>query len=192
GAVISGVQVAPSPEWLQLKLKAIGLRPINNIVDITNFVLHEYGQPLHAFDYDTIADAHIKVQFLAEGTPFITLDNTERKLRSEDLMICDAEKALCMAGVFGGAQSGVTDSTSKIFLESAYFDPKTVRRTSMHHDLRTDAATHFEKGVDMNNVPMALQRAIDLIISIAGGQLASTIQDVYPKPLESRKVKASL
>ena len=192
GAVISGVQVAPSPEWLQLKLKAIGLRPINNIVDITNFVLHEYGQPLHAFDYDTIADAHIKVQFLAEGTPFITLDNTERKLRSEDLMICDAEKALCMAGVFGGAQSGVTDSTSKIFLESAYFDPKTVRRTSMHHGLRTDAATHFEKGVDMNNVPMALQRAIDLIISIAGGQLASTIQDVYPKPLESRKVKASL
>src|SRR5690606_11482172 len=97
GAVISGVQIAPSPEWLQLKLKAIGLRPINNIVDITNFVLHEYGQPLHAFDYDTIADAHIKVQFLAEGTPFITLDNTERTLRSEDLMICDAEKALCMA-----------------------------------------------------------------------------------------------
>lgn len=191
GITLAGISVAPAPEWLQLRLKAIGLRPINNIVDITNFVLHELGQPLHAFDYDTLKGPEIIVKKLADQTPFITLDDKERKLRSEDLMICDAEKGLCMAGVFGGATSGITEQTTNVFLESAYFDAKTIRRTSMHHGLRTDAATHFEKGVDMNMVPLALQRAVQLILEIAGGQVASEIMDVYPVVLEPRKITAS-
>lgn len=191
GITLSGVTVAPSPEWLQLNLKAIGVRPINNIVDITNFVLHELGQPLHAFDYKAISGARIIVQKLAEHTPFLALDDKERKLRSEDLVICDAEKGLCIAGVFGGAGSGITDATTEVFLESAYFDPKTIRRTSMHHGLRTDAATHFEKGVDMQMVPVALKRAVQLILEIAGGQVAGPVQDIYPAVLEPRKITAS-
>ncbi|RQO31827.1 phenylalanine--tRNA ligase subunit beta [Taibaiella sp. KBW10] len=191
GITLTGVTIAPSPEWLQLKLKAIGVRPINNVVDSTNFVLHELGQPLHAFDYDTLSGHKIVVKKLEADTLFKTLDDKERKLRSEDLMICDAEKGLCIAGVFGGATSGITNNTTNIFLESAYFDAKTIRRTSMHHGLRTDAATHFEKGVDMNMVPLALNRAVQLILEHAGGQVASEVKDIYPTPLAPRKITAS-
>ncbi len=188
GINISGVKVAPSPEWLQQRLKTIGLRSINNVVDITNFVLHEYGQPLHAFDADKIAGGVVNVRFLPQDTTFITLDDKERKLNGNDLMICDENTGMCIAGVFGGANSGVTDATTNIFLESAYFDATHIRRTSMHHGLRTDAATHFEKGVDINNVIPALQRAAALIVEIAGGELSSDVIDVYPTPLEAVKV----
>lgn len=183
GASITGVTVAPSPEWLQQRLKAIGLRPINNIVDITNYVLHEYGQPLHAFDADKIKGKTVNVQFLPKGTKFVTLDEKERTLNENDLMICDAEGGMCIAGVFGGMHSGVTDNTTNIFLESAYFNPAHIRRTSLHHGLRTDAATHFEKGVDINNTEQALKRAAAMIVEIAGGKISSDITDVYPEKL---------
>lgn len=188
GITIANVKVAPSPEWLQLRLKAIGQRPINNIVDITNFVLHEYGQPLHAFDYDKVAQKTIIVKHLPEATKFITLDEKERSLRAEDLMICDAEKPLTIAGVFGGAEAGITDDTTNVFLESAYFYPKTIRRTSLHHGLRTDAATHFEKSVDIEMVIPALKRAVALIQEIADGAVASEITDIYPQVLEKRSI----
>lgn len=184
GVTISGVQVAPSPEWLQRRLLAIGVRPINNIVDITNYVLHEYGQPLHAFDADKIKGQTVHVQFLPEGTKFVTLDEKERKLQGGDLMICDAEGGMCIAGVFGGMHSGVTDATTNIFLESAYFDPQHIRRTSLHHGLRTDAATHFEKGVDINNLQAALERSAQMMVEIAGGEISSEITDVYARQVE--------
>lgn len=188
GVSISGVQVAPSPEWLQRRLQAIGVRPINNIVDITNYVLHEYGQPLHAFDADKIKGKTVRVQFLPEGTKFVTLDEKERKLKGSDLMICDAEGGMCIAGVFGGMHSGVTDGTTNIFLESAYFDPQYIRRTSLHHGLRTDAATHFEKGVDINNLQAALERAAQLMVEIAGGKITSQITDVYARQVAPKTV----
>lgn len=188
GLSLTGVQVGESPKWLQQRLKTIEVRSINNVVDITNYVLHEYGQPLHAFDADQIAGNQVKVRFEAAGTPFLGLDDKERKLQGNDLMICDAEKGMCIAGVFGGAKSGVSDATTNIFLESAYFDPTYIRRTSMHHGLRTDAATHFEKGVDINNVQPALERAAALIVEICGAQIASDIIDVYPRKLEPVKV----
>lgn len=191
GISIENVQVAASPDWLKAALNTIGIRSINNIVDITNYVLHEYGQPLHAFDEDKISGKKINVQFLPEATKFTTLDEKERSLFAEDLMICDAEKGLCIAGVFGGNNSGVSDSTKNIFLESAYFSASSVRRTSLRHGLRTDAATHFEKCVDINNVLLALQRAADLIVSIAGGNIASAIQDVYLRKAEPVKVSAT-
>lgn len=191
GTCIEGVKVADSPEWLQLRLKAIGLRPLNNIVDITNFVLHEYGQPLHAFDYDRIAGRQVIVKKLPEGTVFKTLDDKEIKLQASDLMICDATEGMCIAGVFGGLNSGISEGTQNIFLESAYFDPKTIRRTSLFHGLRTDAATHFEKGVDINLVPVALQRAIGLILEIAGGKLAAGITDLYPATLPERHISTT-
>jgi phenylalanyl-tRNA synthetase beta chain len=191
GISLEGVRVGASPEWLKTALNTIGIRSINNIVDVTNFVLHEYGQPLHAFDADKIAGQQINVQFLAEGTKFTTLDEQKRSLFAEDLMICDAEKGLCIAGVFGGNNSGVTEVTTNIFLESAYFSASSVRRTSLRHGLRTDAATHFEKCVDINNVLAALKRAADLIVAVAGGKLASSIQDLYPKPIEPISVSAT-
>lgn len=191
GVSISGIKVAPSPDWIQQRLKAIGVRAINNIVDITNYVLHEYGQPLHAFDADKIAGNTINVQFLPQGSSFVTLDEKERKLNSNDLMICDASEGMCIAGVFGGIKSGVTDNTTNIFLESAYFDPKHIRRTSMFHGLRTDAATHFEKGVDINNVIPALERAAAMIVEIAGGSIASGVIDVYPQPVEPTEITVS-
>ncbi len=191
GITIAGVTVAPSPDWLQQKLKAIGLRPINNIVDITNYVLHEYGQPLHAFDYDKIAGAAIHVKHLPEGTLFTTLDDKERKLRAEDLMICDSEKGLCIAGVMGGTQSGVSNATQNIFLESAWFQPRSIRRSSLHHGLRTDAATHFEKSADIALVLPALKRAAALILEIAGGAIASEVIDIYPVPLPERSIKVA-
>lgn len=191
GIALDNVTIAPSPEWLQQRLKAINVRPINNIVDITNYVLHEYGQPLHAFDADKIGGNEIIVKMPEEGTPFIALDDKERKLRSDDLMIYDAQKPLAIGGVFGGAGSGITDTTQRVFLESAYFHPQSIRRTSLHHGLRTDAATHFEKGVDINNVIPALQRAATMIVEIAGGNIASDITDVYPVPLQPITVQVS-
>jgi len=191
GISIANVKIGTSPEWLQQRLTAIGLRSINNVVDITNYVLHEYGQPLHAFDADKIKGGKVQVRFLPEGTKFVTLDGKEVKLQADDLMICDQEEGMCIAGVFGGVDSGVTDATTNVFLESAYFEPKHIRRTSMHHGLRTDAATHFEKGVDMNNVLPALQHAATLITEIAGGTIASEVIDVYPKQIEQRKVTIS-
>lgn len=184
GLTMGGIQVGPSPEWLQQRLQTIGVRSINNVVDVTNYILHEWGQPLHAFDADKIRGNKVIVGFKPEGTTFITLDGRERKLQATDLMISDAEEGMCIAGVFGGTHSGVTDSTTRIFIESAYFDPRHIRRTSLHHGLRTDAATHFEKGVDINNLQPALLRAAALIAQVAGGTQASGITDVYPSPFE--------
>lgn len=192
GLVMSGVKVGASPAWLQERLKAIGINPTNNIVDITNFVLHETGQPLHAFDYAQISGAKVQVQTLAEGTAFTTLDGTERKLNAADLMICDGNGApLCIAGVFGGKNSGVSEETTTIFLESAFFQPTQVRRTSLRHQLRTDAATRFEKTTDINQTLYALQRAALLIAEIAGGQVASNIVDIYPKVVDNPTVQLS-
>ncbi len=192
GVSISNVTIGSSPDWMQKKLNAIGVRPINNIVDITNFVLHEYGQPLHAFDFDQIKGRKIIVKNLASGTTFDSLDEVERKLHEEDLMICDGESnGMCIAGVFGGSKSGVTDETKNIFLESACFDAKTIRRSSTRHLLRTDAATCFEKGVDPNITIDALKRAALLIQELAGGEIASEIVDLYPNPVAKHQVEVS-
>ncbi len=180
GLSIDNIQVKESPDWLKQKLKSISLRPINNVVDITNFVLHEFGQPLHAFDIDKISGKAISVKCLDANTNFVTLDGAEVKLSEEDLMICDNEGGMCIAGVYGGKGSGVTENTKSVFIESAYFNPLYVRRTSLRHGLRTDAATHFEKGVDIKNVPLALKRAAQLIVEIASGEIASDVIDVYP------------
>lgn len=188
GVCIANIKVQESPQWLKHRLKAIGLRPINNIVDITNYIQHETGQPLHAFDYDAIAGQKIVVKTEAEGTPFITLDEKERKLSAEDLMICDAEKGMCIAGVFGGLTSGVKEETKNIFLESAWFDPVSIRKTSFRHQLRTDAATRFEKGVDISNTVNVLKRAAMLIKELAGGEIASEVIDVYPDPQPKKQI----
>ncbi len=183
GITIRQVKIAPSPAWMQHRLKAIGINPINNIVDITNYVLHEMGQPLHAFDADKLAGKSIVVRKAREGELFITLDSTERKLSANDLMICDAEKPACMAGVFGGLHSGVTESTQNIFLESANFDPVSVRKTARRHLLNTDSSFRFERGVDPDITLEALKRAALLIQEIAGGTIASDITDIYPSPV---------
>ncbi len=188
GVSIANITVAASPQWLQQKLKAIGLRPINNIVDITNYIQHETGQPLHAFDADKINGAHIIVKNLPEGTSFITLDEKERKLSAEDLMICDENGGICIAGVFGGLHSGVSDATKNIFLESAWFNPVDIRKTSFRHGLRTDAATRFEKGIDISNTVNVLKRAALMIKEICGGEFASEIVDVYPDPVQKTQV----
>lgn len=188
GLVITNIKVEPSPDWLQQYLSTIGLRPLNNIVDITNFILHETGQPLHAFDLDKIADREIIVQNLPAETPFITLDEKERKLTATDLMICDAEKPMCIGGVFGGLNSGVTETTTAIFLESACFSPASIRKTSMHHGLRTDAAIRFEKGTDISQTVQAARRAAQLIRDIAGGQWDGNLTDIYPQPAEKKQV----
>ncbi|MCL4116676.1 UNVERIFIED_CONTAM: hypothetical protein GTU68_047675 [Idotea baltica] len=192
GVTISGVQVRESPEWIKKRLNAIGVRPINNIVDITNFVLHELGQPLHAFDLKYIGGHTIKVHFLSEGTSFKTLDGLDRELDQEDLMICDgADQGMCIAGVFGGAHSGVTDETTDIFLESAHFDAKLIRRTSGRHLLFTDASKIFEKGSDPNNCVFALRRAAMMIKDIAGGKISSEIIDQYPQPVLAKTIEMS-
>jgi phenylalanyl-tRNA synthetase beta chain len=188
GVTIAGVTVAESPKWLKDRLQAIGLRSINNIVDITNFILHETGQPLHAFDADQITGKEVIVKNLPSGSSFVTLDGRERKLDKEDLMICNTEKGMCIAGVFGGLDSGVTAATKNIFLESAWFHPVTIRKTSVRHDLRTDAATRFEKGVDISNTVAVLKRAAMMIREIAGGEIASDIVDVYPDPKPKNEV----
>ncbi len=188
GVSITGVTVKESPQWLKDRLVSIGQRPINNIVDITNFILHETGQPLHAFDAAEIAGNRVIVKNLPEGTVFTTLDEKERKLGAEDLMICNAQEGMCIAGVFGGLKSGVKENTQAIFLESAWFNPVSIRKTSVRHGLRTDAATRFEKGVDISNTVNVLKRAALLIKEIAGGQIASDIVDVYPQPLPKTEV----
>ncbi len=188
GVSIQGVTIAQSPEWLQQKLKSIGLRPINNIVDITNFILHETGQPLHAFDADAIKGKKVIAKTVDEGTPFVTLDEKERKLTAADLMICNAEEPMCIGGVFGGLHSGVSATTKNIFLESAWFNPISIRKSSFKHGLRTDAATRFEKGVDISNTVNVLKRAAMLIKEIAGGEIASDVVDVYPAPKAKTEV----
>ncbi|GHT15589.1 phenylalanine--tRNA ligase beta subunit [Bacteroidia bacterium] len=188
GITITGVKVQPSPEWLQKRLQSIGLRPINNVVDTTNFVLHEIGHPLHAFDADRVEGNTIVVKTCAEGTVFKTLDNVERKLSAQDLMICSAAQPLCIAGVFGGAGSGVTEQTTRVFLESAYFNPVWVRKTAKRHGLSTDASFRYERGADPNITPFALQRAALLIQELAGGSVSSNIVDVYPVPIEKRSI----
>ncbi len=180
GVTISDVTVKESPEWLQTRLKSIGLTPINNIVDITNFVLHELGQPLHAFDGDEITGSELIIKTLADGTEFITLDEEKRKLSNHDLMICNAEEGMCIAGVFGGLKSGVSNKTTKIFLESAYFNPVWVRKTAKRHTLSTDASFRFERGVDPNMTLFALKRAALLIKEVAGGTISSEVTDIYP------------
>jgi len=189
GVTISGVTVKESPVWLQHKLRAIGVRPINNIVDITNYILHETGQPLHAFDADQVTGNRIIVKNLPAGTPFITLDDKERKLHAEDLMICNSQEPMCIAGVFGGVKSGVKESTKNIFLESAWFNPVDIRKTSFRHGLRTDAATRFEKNTDISNTVNVLKRAALLIKELAGGTISSDIIDVYPDKKEKVQVQ---
>ena len=183
GLTIQGVRIDESPKWLKEKLLAIGLNPINNIVDITNFVLHELGQPLHAFDADKLEGQQIVVRKMAEGTKFVTLDEEERELSDEDLMICDAKNGACLAGVFGGVDSGVTAYTKNIFLESAYFDPVSVRKSAKRHGLSTDSSFRFERGVDPNITLTALKRTALLIEELAGGKITSTVTDIYPHPL---------
>ena len=188
GISIDNVTIKESPKWLQQKLKAIGQRPINNIVDITNFIQHETGQPLHAFDADAIGGRKVIVKFLPEGSKFITLDEKERKLSSEDLMICDEKEGMCIAGVFGGLHSGVTEKTKNIFLESACFDSISIRKTSFRHGLRTDAASRFEKGTDISATVNVLKRAAILIKEVCSGEISSDIVDVYPAKKEKTEV----
>jgi phenylalanyl-tRNA synthetase beta chain len=184
GVTISGITVKPSPNWLQNRLKAIGIAPKNNIVDVTNYVLHELGQPLHAFDASKIKGNKVIVQTLKAGTKFVTLDDIERTLHEEDLMICDENGPMCFAGVFGGKNSGVSDNTSSIFLESAYFNPVTIRKTAKRHALSTDASFRFERGIDPTITEYALKRAAILILEVAGGEITSDIIDIYPKKIE--------
>lgn len=188
GVTLSEVKVTESPKWLQNRLKAIGITPKNNIVDATNYVMHELGQPLHAFDAGKIAGNEINVKTLKAGTKFTTLDEVERELHEEDLMICDAEKPLCIAGVFGGISSGVTENTTQVFLESAYFNPVSVRKTAKRHGLNTDASFRFERGIDPNSVEYALKRAALLIKEISGGEITSDIDDLYFKKIEDFQV----
>ncbi len=187
GVTISGIEVKPSPAWLQNRLKAIGLNPKNNIVDATNYVLHELGQPLHAFDASKI-NGKIVVQTLPAGTKFTTLDDIERTLHEEDLMICDEKGPLCIAGVFGGKKSGVSESTNSIFLESAYFNPVSIRKTAKRHQLNTDASFRFERGIDPTITEYALKRAALLIQEVAGGEITSDVINVYPKKIEDFSV----
>ena len=184
GITISDVKIAESPKWLQNRLKAIGITPKNNVVDVTNYVMHELGQPLHAFDASKISCGEIHVKTLPVGTKFTTLDEVERDLHEEDVMICDAEKPLAIAGVFGGIGSGVSSETTSLFIESAYFNPVTVRKTAKRHGLNTDASFRYERGIDPNITEYALKRAVLLIQELAGGNVTSDIDDHYPKKIE--------
>ncbi len=188
GISIRDISIADSPQWLAEKLTSIGLKPINNIVDITNFILHETGQPLHAFDADKIKGNRVIVRSASEGEPFTTLDGKERKLFANDLLICDESSAMCLAGVYGGMDSGVTGETKNVFIESAWFNPSFIRKTSLKHGLRTDAAARFEKGTDISNTVHVLKRAALLIKEIAGGEISSDVIDVYPNPLQKTTV----
>lgn len=188
GVTIKNILVQDSPDWLKNRLKSIGLAPINNVVDITNYVLHELGQPLHAFDAARIKGSKIEVKTLPKGTKFVTLDDVERELHEDDLMICDAEKPMCIAGVFGGVFSGVTENTTSIFLESAYFDPISIRKTAKRHGLNTDASFRFERGIDIELAEYALKRAASLIKEVAGGEISSEVVDLYPVKQIDRQV----
>ncbi len=192
GLTIRGITVGPSPAWLQNRLRSIGLNPINNVVDITNFVLHETGQPLHAFDAAAITGNRVIVKKLPERTKFVTLDGIERELSQSDLMICNEKEGMCIAGVFGGKKSGVTETTTDLFLESATFSPVSVRRTSRRHDLHTDASYRFERGTDPAMTIYALRRAARLIKELAGGEITGDIKDIYPSPVRKAVVRYSL
>jgi phenylalanyl-tRNA synthetase beta chain len=191
GATISGVKIGESPEWLKNKLTAIGLNPINNVVDITNYVQHEIGQPLHAFDADKIEGRKVIIKNLPDKTCFLTLDEEERSLSSKDLMICNTIEGMCIAGVFGGIRSGVTTATKNIFLESAYFNPVSIRKTARRHGLNTDASFRFERGTNPEITDWALKRALLLIKEIAGGKISSDIVDVYPEKINRKEVNVS-
>jgi phenylalanyl-tRNA synthetase beta chain len=191
GVVMTDLKVGPSPQWLQNFLRSLDLEPINNIVDITNFILHDLGQPLHAFDADKISDGKITIGKLPKGIPFVTLDGKERKLSGEELMICDPQGGLCIAGVFGGIHSGVSDQTTSIFLESAYFSPDVIRKGSQFHGLKTDASFRFERGTDPNMPVYALKTAMKLLHEIAGGKVASEIIDLFPEPVQDFVIEVS-
>ena len=189
GVTVKGVTVKESPEWLQNKLRLIGLRPINNIVDITNYILHAYGQPLHTFDADKIKGGTVVVKTMPEGTPFVTLDEVERKLSDRDLMICNAEEPMCIGGVFGGLESGTTEETKNVFLESAYFNPTSIRKSARRHGLSTDASFRFERGIDPNGCIYALKQAALLVKELAGGTISMELTDVYPNPINDFRVE---
>ena len=186
---ITGCEVKESPEWLKTKLTTIGLRPINNIVDITNFVMHAYGQPLHCFDADMVKGHRIVVKTMPEGTPFVTLDGVEHQLSDRDLAICNAEEPMCIAGVFGGKGSGTYETTRNVVLESAYFHPTWIRKSARRHGLSTDASFRFERGIDPNGVIYALKRAAMLCQELAGGKVSMDICDVYPEKIENARVE---
>ena len=191
GVTLSGITVKESPDWLKNRLRTIGMSPINNVVDATNFVLHEIGQPLHAFDGDKIVGGKVVIKTLAGNTKFITLDGKERQLDSQDLMICNANEGMCLAGVFGGLDSGVSESTTRIFLESACFNPVYIRKTARRHILSTDASFRFERGTDPNNTLYALKRAAMLIKEVAGGTISSNLIDIYPNPVADTRIEIS-
>ncbi len=191
GLEIRNVTVKESPEWLQNKLRTIGVRPINNIVDITNYILHAYGQPMHCFDADKIKGGKIIVRTCPQGTKFVTLDGVERELSDRDLMICDAEKPMCIGGVFGGLDSGTTEATKAVFLESAYFHPTWIRKTARRHGLSTDASFRYERGIDPNGVIYALKEAAILVKELAGGQIVSDVKDCYSSPIKDFPVELS-
>lgn len=184
GLTVTGCKIAPSPEWMQKELRAAGINPKNNLVDITNYVLFELGQPLHAFDADKIEGKKVVVKCCEEGTPFVTLDGVERKLSKEDLMICSATRPMCIGGVFGGLDSGISDTTVNVFLESAYFNPVSIRRSAKRHGLSTDASFRFERGIDPNIQVYALKRAALMMRELAGGKISSEIIDLNPTPAE--------
>ena len=188
GVVLTDIQVGPSPQWIQHFLRSLGLEPINNVVDITNYILHDLGQPLHAFDAAKIGEGKIRVGKLPKGSTFVTLDGKERKLSGEELMICDPKGGMCIAGVFGGAVSGVSDQTTSIFLESAYFSPDVIRKGSQVHGLKTDASFRFERGTDPNMPVYALKQAVILLQRYAGAKVASEIIDVYPEPKQNVRI----
>lgn len=192
GVTIKGIKVTESPKWLKDRLQVIGVRPINNVVDATNYILHALGQPLHAFDADMIKGDTVKVQTVQEGTKFVTLDGVERTLSGEDLMICNAEEPMCIGGVFGGMKSGVTDTTTSVFIESAYFNPVSVRKTARRHGLNTDASFRYERGIDPHNTLFILKYAAMLIKELAGGEIASDIIDLYPTELKNFTVDVRL
>ena len=188
GVTVKGVTVKESPEWLQNKLRLIGVRPINNVVDITNYIVHAFGQPLHCFDAAKIKGGEVVVKTMPEGTPFVTLDEVERKLSERDLMICNKEEAMCIAGVFGGLDSGSTEATTDVFIESAYFHPTWVRKTARRHALSTDASFRFERGIDPNNTLYCLKLAALMVKELAGGTISSEIKDICAAPVADFRV----
>lgn len=191
GVTVKGVTVKESPDWLQNKLRLIGIRPINNVVDVTNYIVHAFGQPLHCFDADKIKGGEVIVKTMPEGTPFVTLDEVERKLNERDLMICNQEQPMCLAGVFGGLDSGSTEQTTNVFIESAYFHPTWVRKAARRHGLNTDSSFRFERGVDPNNLIYCLKLAALMIKELAGGTISSEIKEVCSAPAEDFKVELS-
>ena len=191
GITLRGVKVGESPEWLQNRLRTVGLRPINNVVDVTNFVMMEVGQPLHAFDADQITGGHVIVKTLPQGTKFVTLDGVERTLDARDLMICNEQEGMCIAGVFGGLKSGTTMETKNVFLESAFFNPVSIRKSSQRHTLKTDASYRYERTCDPNITVWALRRAVKLIQELAGGEICGQMVDLYPKPIERPTVEVN-